>query len=287
MPFGLYALTTSSEPGMPVAADRNPWMDSPAGAAKTPSGPPPFDPHSGTEAIKVGNAIAHQEEGQNVLFLDSHVGFEKRSFCGINDDNIYTHWDGGDIRRGGLPMTGSEPQNRLDSFLVHDGEGGAAPPPPPKGRSCFPADTLVWVDGKLVQISKVIAGKKVGKLDSARSAVGLTERVEEHGEGLNDCYDMVLESGNSIIVVHSHYFLTVSGRWVAVEDLTSGTKLQSLKGPISITSVVKRTMPFTGKSYNLVLKGAEQYFVGKDGVVALDCSKETWELLTLERIAHQ
>jgi len=34
MPFGLYALTTSSEPGMAVAADRNPWMDSPAAAAK-------------------------------------------------------------------------------------------------------------------------------------------------------------------------------------------------------------------------------------------------------------
>ncbi|MHC4748531.1 MAG: type II secretion system protein [Planctomycetota bacterium] len=28
MPFGLYALTTSSEPGMAVAADRNPWIES-------------------------------------------------------------------------------------------------------------------------------------------------------------------------------------------------------------------------------------------------------------------
>jgi hypothetical protein len=68
--------------------------------------------------------IAHQEDGQNVLFMDSHVGFEKRSFCGINDDNIYTFWDGGDIRRGGVPIPGaSEPMDRLDSFLVHDGEG--------------------------------------------------------------------------------------------------------------------------------------------------------------------
>ncbi|MHC4438604.1 MAG: type II secretion system protein [Planctomycetota bacterium] len=33
MPFGLYALTTSSEPGMAVAADRNPWQDSPAATA--------------------------------------------------------------------------------------------------------------------------------------------------------------------------------------------------------------------------------------------------------------
>ncbi len=34
MPYGLYALTTSSEPGMAVAADRNPWMTSPAAEAK-------------------------------------------------------------------------------------------------------------------------------------------------------------------------------------------------------------------------------------------------------------
>jgi hypothetical protein len=34
MPFGFYALTTSSEPGVAVAADRNPWMNSPAAFAK-------------------------------------------------------------------------------------------------------------------------------------------------------------------------------------------------------------------------------------------------------------
>jgi len=120
MPYGLYALTTSSEPGMAVAADRNPWISSPAAEAKDRTG---FNPDGGTEYIKIGNAIAHQEDGQNVLFMDSHVSFEKRSFCGVNDDNIYTFWDGGDIRVGGLPIPGvSEPQNRLDSFLVHDGE---------------------------------------------------------------------------------------------------------------------------------------------------------------------
>lgn len=34
MPFSLYSLTTSSNPVTPVAADRNPWMDSPAALAK-------------------------------------------------------------------------------------------------------------------------------------------------------------------------------------------------------------------------------------------------------------
>jgi len=282
-----YALTTSSEPGMAIAADRNPWIPPPgATVGKNPAGPPPLPAfvvgtNSTPEQQKAGNALSHQGDGQNTLFLDCSVRFEKRSFCAIDDDNIYTTWGGTPEpkRKGVIPQPLSIiPQDRLDSFLINDGPTSA-----PKQRACFPADTLVWIDGSLVQISKVIAGTKAGKLDSAGSAAGLIEGVEEHGEGLNDCYDMVLESGNSITVVHSHYFLTASGRWVAVEKLTSGTKLQSLKGPISITSVVKRTTPFTGKSYNLVVKGAEQYFVGKDGVVALDCSKDTWELLKLAR----
>jgi hypothetical protein len=117
-PYGPYALGAFGEPGMAVAADRNPWIASPFAGAKKNFGK--FDPDGGREAIKAGNSILHQEDGQNVLFLDAHVGFEKRSFCGINDDNIYTYWDGGDIRRGATPKLGSQPANRLDSLLVHD-----------------------------------------------------------------------------------------------------------------------------------------------------------------------
>ena len=124
MPFGLYSLTTSSDPGMAVAADRNPWMDSPAAFAKGFPGPfhpdAAFYPDIGREAVKYGNAIAHDQEGQNVLFLDLHVAFEDRSFCGIYDDNIYTYWDGGDIRVGAPPIVGSEPMDSIDSLLVHD-----------------------------------------------------------------------------------------------------------------------------------------------------------------------
>jgi hypothetical protein len=118
MPFSHYALTTESDPGMAVAADRNPWQDSPAYSAKTMGF---FNPDGRRESVRAGNAIAHQEDAQIVLFLDLHVAQEKRSFCGINDDNIYTFWDGGDIRIGSPPIVGaSEPSDRLDSLLVHD-----------------------------------------------------------------------------------------------------------------------------------------------------------------------
>ncbi|MCH8120002.1 MAG: prepilin-type N-terminal cleavage/methylation domain-containing protein [Planctomycetes bacterium] len=264
MPYGLYALTTSSEPGMAVAADRNPWIASPGAEGKDPSLLSSFNPDGDREIINLGNAIQHQEDGQNVLFMDSHVTFEKSPACAINDDNIYTYWDGGDPRRGGLPIPGvTEPGGRLDSFLVNDGEGE----PGPKGRPCFLADTLVWVDGALVQISKVTAGQTIGKVSCLATAS--LEKLEEH-KGTFECRDIVLENGNRISVVAAHCFMLDSGRWVAAQNLQSGMKLKSLNGTVAIKSVVKRAMPFVGKVYNLKVKDGEQYLVGEDGVVVRD-----------------
>ena len=64
----------------------------------------------------------HINEGQNVLFLDSHVEFEKTSACGIDDDNIYTYQAGSDIKIGAPPVIGSQPTARSDSLLVTDGD---------------------------------------------------------------------------------------------------------------------------------------------------------------------
>ena len=258
MPFGLYALTTSSEPGMAVAADRNPLQDSPAATAK--AWPGTFVPDGGKEAVKYGNAIAHQEDAQNVLFLDIHVGQMKQAFCGINDDNIYTFWDGGDIRVGAQPVIGSSmPEDRLDSLLVHDGTGGSGgggggSTPPPKGRTCFVADTPAMVSGKLVQISKVTAGLKISE-------------VQEH-EGTFLCRDILLESGNTIGVVDSHCFMLDSGQWVAAQDLTSGQRLKTLTGTVGIKSISTRN--YTGKVYNLKVTGSDQYMVGEDSVIVRD-----------------
>jgi len=117
MPYGRYALNTSSEPGLAVAADRSPWIATGKLKARNFS---LFKPDGDIKQQKAGNSLVHQEDGQNVLFMDSHVYFEKRSFCAIKDDNIYTFWDGSDIRRGAPPVIGSQPQDRRDSLLVHD-----------------------------------------------------------------------------------------------------------------------------------------------------------------------
>ncbi|OHB63134.1 MAG: hypothetical protein A2Y77_07890 [Planctomycetes bacterium RBG_13_62_9] len=137
MPFSPYALTTSSEPGFAVAADRNPWIASPAMAAadvtaKWPKWKPDVAYAGGvagtSDEARSGNAIAHQGDGQNVLFLDSHVEFAKRTYCAVEDDNIYTISrntpPGNADLYGAMPKPGPtcKPANRKDALLVHDPE---------------------------------------------------------------------------------------------------------------------------------------------------------------------
>jgi prepilin-type N-terminal cleavage/methylation domain-containing protein len=137
-PFSLYALTTSSEPGMAVAADRNPWISSPAADAKDFTRFKPDLTQFGgtTEQAKYGNSMSHQEDGQQVLFMDVHVEFAKRPYCAIEDDNIYTHLPQGlgypQIGEPPVPDPSCVPGHRKDSLLVHDGTGGTPPPPPPR-----------------------------------------------------------------------------------------------------------------------------------------------------------
>jgi hypothetical protein len=129
MVYTPHRLAVSSEPGMAVAADRNPWMDGPSERAGEFSSFVPDLTVSGfagtTEQAQQGNASAHRRwanrrDGQNVLFLDMHVTYEKRPFCGVEDDNIYTSWDGKDKVRGKPPKLGSVPANAKDSLLVND-----------------------------------------------------------------------------------------------------------------------------------------------------------------------
>ncbi|MHC4808354.1 MAG: GLUG motif-containing protein, partial [Planctomycetota bacterium] len=137
------------------------------------------------------------------------------------------------------------------------------PAPPPKGRGCFLADTPVWVNGALVQISKVVPGQMVGELhrDLAIPCLERVEKVEEH-EGTFECRDIVLESGNHISVVDAHCFMLDSGQWIAAQDLRSGLRLKTIGGTVGIKSAATRASPFVGKVYNLKITGADRYLVG-------------------------
>lgn len=102
-----FPVNTNSQPNAPLAADRNPMLDDHAyaiylqnasaigGAAVDPTAKTPYqrwtDATAGTykDPDLVYNAFPHQREGQNVLYNDGHVRFEKTANVGINDDNIW------------------------------------------------------------------------------------------------------------------------------------------------------------------------------------------------------
>lgn len=120
MPYSRYPLTALGNPGFALVADKNPWLDSAGYKARAPSDLAAFDPGGTGKTLKQANSLIHQQDGQNVLFLDGHVAFEATPDCGLKNDNIYTSHNGSDIQRGILPRFGSQPADANDSLLVHD-----------------------------------------------------------------------------------------------------------------------------------------------------------------------
>jgi prepilin-type N-terminal cleavage/methylation domain-containing protein len=95
----------NSDVRMALMADKGPYFE--AGTPNTTNGntpdrkvpgatAPQFGPNGGA-VLKVPadewrpyNSRNHNTEGQNVLFADDHVDFEKKPIVGVNNDNIYT-----------------------------------------------------------------------------------------------------------------------------------------------------------------------------------------------------
>jgi len=281
-PYGQFALTTSSEPGMAVAGDPNPWQDTPGALAKDATRWAEFINGTDRESVKAGNAQTHQEDAQNILFMDGHTSAEKTSHCGVDDDNVYTPWTGAGAvgtgktngRQPPFNLAAMTPMDRTDSWLVTD---GATSGTTGKGRLCFPGDTIVWVDGEMKQISEVSAGSTVDKPAATPAIAGMRKTVCAHEiEDIDvhddlctwDRYDVTLETGNTLVVADSHYFLLDSGKWVLVQKLASGSKLSTLDGSVAVKSIEKGIS--TGTVYNLKIKNAERYLVGKDGIIVRD-----------------
>lgn len=153
-PFGPLALSTSSEPGMAVAADYSPWILTRAGRLESPSlfKPDPVGTKEPSEAARRGNSTLHGRDGQSVLFVDGHVSFENRSDCGVDHDNIYmvsNRAEGGSAF-GYVPTSAPAhhvPANRRDSLLLHD-------PGPFTARTIPQAPE---VDSKSLQQTMVVA----------------------------------------------------------------------------------------------------------------------------------
>ncbi len=146
-----------------------------------------------------------------------------------------------------------------------------------KGRSCFLGATPVWIDGTLIPISRVHSGMSVcpagdvagQKSSMLSSALGCVEKVQAH-QGTFVCYDVSFETGNSICVAECHFFLAESGRWISLQALRLGTRLQTPAGSVAVASITRRPTLYAGTVYNLVVPESHRYLVGKDAVIARD-----------------
>jgi len=134
VPFGAARLVGESDPRLPIAGDRSPWFLGPAGEPGPFAlfKPDPVGTQEASEAARRGNSPSHGRDGQNVLFVDGHVSFEKRSDCGLHRDNIYTV---ATLDRGGSPVgvlptyVNYMPAHSKDSLLIHDPVAYADAPP--------------------------------------------------------------------------------------------------------------------------------------------------------------
>jgi len=140
-----FPVTTTSNPGAPMAADRNPYLDKNAESyldgQRDGEDPPTWevgeeDEEYYSDEDLTCNAAAHQREGQNVLFLDSHVDFAKYPNVGVEKDNIWRHWAEGNLdpdqeerqlgtESGGPQQVGDGmPQHFDDAYLINEVVGG-------------------------------------------------------------------------------------------------------------------------------------------------------------------
>jgi prepilin-type N-terminal cleavage/methylation domain-containing protein/prepilin-type processing-associated H-X9-DG protein len=110
MPYGRRAKPrTTLDARMPISADKGPYFSSGSSDSNTQT---TSDTKSGVRAPDISyfgggggeavlkasnekwrsyNSQNHNGEGQNVLFVDSHVEFLRRPISGVNNDNIYTY----------------------------------------------------------------------------------------------------------------------------------------------------------------------------------------------------
>ena len=140
-PFA-YSASAAVAAAAPIASDRNPWTDERAklyiNGQDSDEDPATWDTAEDEykDDDKTCNSAAHQREGQNVLFNDMHVKFEKYPNCGISSDNIWETWESttpnvaaGEKEVEGLNLGGEgDPRGAISGNDSGGAEGGPKEP---------------------------------------------------------------------------------------------------------------------------------------------------------------
>ena len=112
--------TTERDARMPLGADRGPWGALEVSGWTSLPEPTGVNADSSPDAWRQWNSPNHggtgDGEGQNIMYCDSHVEFEKKPCVGIGYDNIYTTWK--------KPGSGTATDFWLGS-IMNNGYGGS------------------------------------------------------------------------------------------------------------------------------------------------------------------
>ena len=109
-----FAITARSHEDSPLCADRNPFLD---------------EHLVGSSPDVNDNCYAHGGRGQNVLYKDMHVDFERSPLVGIAEDNIWTYYDPNTGTDQPPAFIGDEgpPSDASDAYLVNEYQHGPLP----------------------------------------------------------------------------------------------------------------------------------------------------------------
>lgn len=134
LPFGRNAKPREGmDPRQPLAADKGPYFDADSMNATDGSTPdilrtnitaPTFTENASdmlklpTDRWRPYNSRNHNSEGQEVMYVDSHVEFTKKPIVGINYDNIFTEQNPGYLLEDSLK--GIKPRNLWGSLVQTD-----------------------------------------------------------------------------------------------------------------------------------------------------------------------
>ncbi|HAU37773.1 MAG TPA: hypothetical protein DCX07_08665 [Phycisphaerales bacterium] len=101
MPYGVPLLNTTSLGQVAWAADKSPFFDDSAGTGSWVSG------IIVAENSKSNSSKNHAQEGQNVVYVDSHVGWSQYANAGVDKDHIFTRYWSTQSGAGGNRRIGS------------------------------------------------------------------------------------------------------------------------------------------------------------------------------------
>jgi prepilin-type N-terminal cleavage/methylation domain-containing protein len=138
MPFGTKGKPRNGmDPRMPIAADKGPYFETGdqtadgAGGVRDRERQSAYAPRFNlsedmvlklpTDRWRPYNSRNHNAEGQDVLYVDGHVDFQKRAACGVNNDNIYTMQTGYtflDSVEGDKPQNQRGPWSNTDTLII-------------------------------------------------------------------------------------------------------------------------------------------------------------------------